>query len=104
MSPPPPQRTGSNPRHLHLVPSTSPGGETPREAPPLELDALYRAYSRYVASIALRILGRHDEVEEVVQDVFVEAWKWIRRIESPATIKQWFVTVTVRAARRRLRR
>jgi RNA polymerase sigma-70 factor (ECF subfamily) len=61
-------------------------------------------YSRLVASVGFRILGRRGEVEDLVQDVFVEAGKWATRIEDPAALKHWLLTVTVRAARHRLRR
>ena len=37
----------------------------PRDA----LEAVFRDYSRYVASIALRLLGRDQDVDDIVQDV-----------------------------------
>jgi RNA polymerase sigma-70 factor (ECF subfamily) len=71
---------------------------------PIDLDKAFRMYSRLVASIGFRILGRRGDVEDLVQDVFVEAGKYATRIEDPAALKHWLMTVTVRAARRRLRR
>jgi RNA polymerase sigma-70 factor (ECF subfamily) len=71
---------------------------------PIDLDRAFRMYSRLVASVGFRILGRRGEVEDLVQDVFVEAGKWATRIEDPAALKHWLLTVTVRAARHRLRR
>lgn len=88
----------SPPRHLQLVQSE------PQASGPIDLDQAFRMYSRLVAFIGLRILGRRSEVEDLVQDVFVEAGKWATRIDNPAALKHWLVTVTVRAARRRLRR
>lgn len=97
-------RGRSNPglaRHLRVVPPPPPEAEEQR---PVDLDQAYRMYSRLVAHIGLRILGRRDEVDDLVQDVFVEAGRWSSRLDNPAALKHWLVTVTVRAARRRLRR
>lgn len=70
----------------------------------IDLDQAYRMYSRLVASIGLKILGRQEEVEDLVQDVFLEARRWLKRLRSSAAFKSWLITVTVRASRRRLRR
>src|SRR5687768_9978829 len=75
--------------------------ESPRD---LSIDALFRDLSRYVAGIALRVLGRPDEVDDVVQDVFIAAERGLAKLEQPEAIKGWLATVTVRVARRRLRR
>jgi RNA polymerase sigma-70 factor (ECF subfamily) len=70
---------------------------------PLGLDAAFRRYSPYVAAIALRLLGRDDEVDDIVQDVFLGAIKGIHQIRDPGAAKAWLATVTVRVVRRRLR-
>jgi RNA polymerase sigma-70 factor (ECF subfamily) len=64
----------------------------------------FRSYSRYVASIALRMLGRDDDVDDVVQEVFVVAMRGLRKLREPAAIKGWLATVAVRIVRRKLRR
>jgi RNA polymerase sigma-70 factor, ECF subfamily len=98
-------------RHLHVVQAeaSSEGGASAEPSASganvaIDLDQAFRMYSRLVASIGLRILGRRSDVEDLVQDVFVEAGRWATRIDNPAAMKHWLVTVTVRAARRRLRR
>jgi RNA polymerase sigma-70 factor (ECF subfamily) len=73
-------------------------------SPPETLEQAFRTHVRYVAAIALRILGRDDEVDDVVQDVFLAAFKGLRSLREPAAIKYWLATVTVRVATRRLRR
>lgn len=70
---------------------------------PVTLEALFHAYSSYVAAIALRLLGRDDDVDDVVQDVFLSAWKGATNLRDPGAIKGWLATVTVRTARRRLK-
>jgi RNA polymerase sigma-70 factor (ECF subfamily) len=78
--------------------------ETPIEArEPLTIEAAFRRYSSYVAAIAIRLLGRDDEVDDVVQDVFLAAQRGRGKLRDPNAIKQWLATVTVRIARRRLR-
>jgi RNA polymerase sigma-70 factor (ECF subfamily) len=69
-----------------------------------DLDALYRRYSRYVAAVATRLLGRGDEVDDLVQDVFLAALRGISRMRDPQAIKGWLAKVTVRLALKRLRR
>jgi RNA polymerase sigma-70 factor, ECF subfamily len=69
-----------------------------------DLDALYRRYSRYVAVVATRLLGRSDEVDDLVQDVFIAALRGISRMRDPQAVKGWLAKVTVRLALKRLRR
>src|SRR5258706_6501820 len=84
---------------LQLVPRLE--GEP---AAAIDLDEAFRRYAPLVAAITFRILGTHQDVEDVVQDVFLEARRWLSRIHEPGSIKGWLTTVTVRTARRRLRR
>lgn len=82
-------------RPLHLVRGA--GGE-----PATILETLYREESRYVAHLALKVLGRDEEVDDVVQDVFVAAAKAIARLTEPHALHAWLGTVAIRVARRRL--
>ena len=69
----------------------------------LTLEALFRQYSSYVAAIALRLVGRDGDVDDVVQEVFLGAWKGVANLRDPGAVKGWLATVTVRIARRKLR-
>jgi len=71
---------------------------------PPTLDALYRQHARYVAGVAIRLLGRDAEIDDVVQDVFIEALRGVSRVREPGAIKGWLAKVTVRLCVRRLRR
>ena len=86
------------PPRLQLVPQPA------APAAPPTLEQAFRAHVRYVAAIALRILGRDDEVDDVVQDVFLAAHSGLRTLRDGEAAKQWLRTVTVRVASRRLRR
>ena len=86
---------------------------TPDEPPPKRkasdagasapVELLFRRYSPYVATIAMRLLGRDDEVDDVVQDVFLAAFRGFGALADPNATKGWLATVTVRTVRRRLR-
>jgi len=67
------------------------------------LDELVREHSGYVAGLAYRVLGRDDEVSDLVQDVFVALFRFQDSIREPAALRSWLATTTVRLARKRLR-
>jgi len=87
--------------------------ETPYEPPPerpgsppiarAPVELLFRRYSPYVATIAMRLLGRDEEIDDVVQDVFLAAFRGLGALTDPNATKGWLATVTVRTVRRRLR-
>jgi RNA polymerase sigma-70 factor (ECF subfamily) len=100
-------RTGAHAREPNR-----PGSELPARAEAeiqwgtgadIPLEALYSRYAPYVAAIAMRILGRESEVEDLVQDVFATAVRGLRRRRNHAEVKRWLATVTVRRSIRRLR-
>jgi RNA polymerase sigma-70 factor, ECF subfamily len=74
------------------------------DAGPLELEAVFRQYAPYVARIGHRLLGRGDEVDDLVQDTFLAAHRGLGKLREREAIKGWLATVAVRLARRRLRR
>jgi RNA polymerase sigma-70 factor, ECF subfamily len=63
---------------------------------------LFGKYKRYVAKIGSAILGRHDDVEDVIQDVFLAVHHDLHKLRDAACIKGWIATITVRIARQRL--
>jgi RNA polymerase sigma-70 factor (ECF subfamily) len=81
------------------------GGGAPLAALAIDdrLDVAFRQYSRYVANLAYRLLGRDDEVDDVVQDVFMAAVRGLGRLQNAQAVRAWLATVTTRIARRRLR-
>lgn len=74
------------------------------EAQTLDTASLYRRYAPYVAQIGMRILGRRDEIEDFVQDVFVSVHRNLASLREPGAIKSWLATLTVHEATRRLKR
>jgi RNA polymerase sigma factor (sigma-70 family) len=65
---------------------------------------VFRRFAPYVARVAMRVLGPHGEVDDLVQDVFLDAHRGLRSLREVDAVKGWLATVTVRKARRRLRR
>ena len=69
----------------------------------LDVGQLFREFSPYVASVALRLLGRDVEIDDIVQEVFVRAIRGLGELRQNGAVKPWLATVTVRVARGRLR-
>lgn len=98
---------------LRVVPSASESpsqlgpsagsGELPA-IDPGDLDQVFRRFAPYVARIASRILGQSDELEDLVQDVFLDAQRGLSALRDASLVRYWLATVTVRKAKRRLHR
>src|SRR5689334_19407861 len=82
---------------------TGPRPGVPAAEEIVDLDQAFRRFGPAIANVALRILGRPSEAEDVVQDVFLDARRSIDRIRRPGAIRAWLMTATVRLARHRLR-
>src|SRR5262245_40174686 len=70
---------------------------------PVTLEHAFRQFAPHIAAIGLRILGSRDQMQDLVQDVFLKAHDWIGRIDDPSALKSWLTTVAMREARDRLR-
>lgn len=66
--------------------------------------ALFRRFSPYVAAVATRVLGDPVDVDDVVQEVFVDALPRLHTLRNASSIRAWLSTITVRHCVRRLRR
>jgi len=87
------------------VGGAEPSVEAPlRELDPRDFDAVFRRYSPYVARVALRLLGNDSEVDDLVQDVFIEAHRGLSSLREPGALGGWLARICVRRATRRLRR
>lgn len=67
-------------------------------------EELYRSHARYVATIALRLLGRPDDIDDIVHDTFLQVRRALPKLRDPKALKGWLGTITVRVVRRSLRR
>jgi RNA polymerase sigma-70 factor (ECF subfamily) len=93
-------------RHDDEQPGAGAQAQVPMPAPPVDpsdFEALYRRYAPYVAAIAARILGRDQDLDDLVQDAFVNALRGLQGLRDQQAIKGWLAKITVRLATRRLR-
>lgn len=69
-----------------------------------DVEVLYSKYARYIAGVVHRILGRQSnaEVDDIVQETFLDAFAGISKLEDPMAARAWLVTVAVRRTQRYL--
>lgn len=88
------------------------GGPPPGEEPDLitrlrrhDADAfrlLYARHARYLAGVVFRLLGGDHELEDVLQESFVDAVAGLSHLEEAARFRPWLVTIAVRKVNRLL--
>lgn len=81
-----------------------PSGDERAPVDPRDFDQVFRRYSAYVARVAARLLGSDGEVDDLVQDVFLEAHRGLATVREPGALGGWLARICVRRATRRLRR
>lgn len=67
-------------------------------------DGIVQRYAADVAALANRLLGWPQDVDDVVQDVFLAAFTGLRRFRGNCGLRTWLFTITVNMCRRRQRR
>jgi RNA polymerase sigma-70 factor, ECF subfamily len=77
--------------------------DAPTEAR-LDLENLYRLHSAYVATVGFRLLGNDAELDDLVQEVFIEANRGLAQLRDPGAVRGWLARICVRRSVRRLRR
>jgi len=88
-----------------IQPRLIPDGQTAiTSVEPLDFDRVFRDYAGYVAAIGLKIMGRDDDLDDLVQEVFIEAHRSLGRLREHGALKSWLARITVRRTIRKLRR
>jgi RNA polymerase sigma-70 factor (ECF subfamily) len=67
-------------------------------------EALVRRHARAVNGLALRLLGRDGDVDDVVQETFVGAFAALDRLEDPQSFQAWLSGILVRIVGKLIRR
>ncbi len=83
--------------------ATSGSGSGPASAP-LDFDRLFQLYATDVAARGVAMLGSPDEADDLVQEVFLRAYRALGSLTDPAAVKPWLMTIAVREGLRRLKR
>ncbi|MDX2050852.1 MAG: RNA polymerase sigma factor [Polyangiaceae bacterium] len=63
---------------------------------------LYRRHARYIAGVVFRMLGDAGELDDTVQETFVEAYRGLAGLQDPKLLRRWLVTIALRRVQRRL--
>lgn len=65
-------------------------------------DLLYRRHVRKVAAIVYRITGQDEDLDDILQETFVEASQKLSVLRKGDSIRSWLITIAVRKVRRRI--
>ncbi len=65
---------------LRLVSSDSDAVALVDSAPGVDIDELFRKYAADIASLGLAMLGKKDEADDLVQEVFLRAFRGIKNL------------------------
>jgi RNA polymerase sigma-70 factor (ECF subfamily) len=66
----------------------------------VDFEAIYAKHARYIAGVVHRLMGDDGELDDIVQETFVDAIEGLKRLVDPSAVRAWLVTVAVRRTRR----
>jgi RNA polymerase sigma-70 factor (ECF subfamily) len=90
-------RSGAGPSDAVLVLSARAGEEWAQEA-------LFRRHAPMVNGLAYRLMGRDADVDDLVQESFVQGLRGLHRLDDPQSFAKWMGAIVVRTAAKVLRR
>jgi RNA polymerase sigma-70 factor (ECF subfamily) len=67
-------------------------------------EAIYRRHVSYVGWLVVRMIGRHHDAEDILQEVFTTALEQLHTLRDGAALRAWLTRIAVSRARRRLQR
>ena len=65
--------------------------------------ALYRRYARTIAGVVYRLIGNDSDLDDIVQETFVDASLSLAALREPSKVRAWLVRIAVRRVHKRLR-
>lgn len=68
------------------------------------LEALYRRHVHRVTGVVAKLLRHGADIEDVVQDTFVDAFEELAALRAPEHVGRWIVGIAVHKAHRRFRK
>lgn len=84
----------------------TPANVVPFPTPPpqeLDLGALFDAHGAYLVRVVHRLTGRRDLADDLVQEVFLVAWRRRDELTDPTFVRTWLYRVAVNVVRHRRR-
>jgi RNA polymerase sigma-70 factor (ECF subfamily) len=60
----------------------------------LAWEAIVRQYRRKVFNVAYKFVGRHDEAEDLTQDIFLKVFKSLNTFDRRANFQTWLISVS----------
>src|SRR6476620_9456853 len=60
----------------------------------LAWDAIVRQYRRKVFNVAYKFVGKHDEAEDLTQDIFLKVFKSLETFDRRANFQTWLISVS----------
>jgi RNA polymerase sigma-70 factor, ECF subfamily len=67
-------------------------------------DDVFRRHAAYVGALVLKLIGRPGDVDDLVQDVFIQAHRGLSKLREPEAVRPWLRRITVRRTQRWLRK
>ena len=89
---------------LHWPTSDASVLDRARRGDPAALEALFRTFEKRIYSLALRIVGRVEDAEEIVQETFLEVARSLPRYRADGSLWAWIRQITASKALMRIRR
>ncbi len=92
-----------------MPPGRTPMSTDPQVAPPAAIDTLIerclrgdqtawdeivRLHWRKVFNVAYRFVGRHDEAEDLTQDIFLKVFKALHTFDRRANFQTWLISIS----------
>ena len=86
-----PSRGGESPEVIELV-------QAARAGDTRAFRRLVEAHMRPIYALGYRLLGNHDDADDVAQETFVRAWQALARYDERYTVSAWLRTIATRLA------
>jgi RNA polymerase sigma-70 factor (ECF subfamily) len=87
-----------------VVPSDATLVLASRAGEPWAQEALFRRHAPMVNGLAYRIMGRDSDLDDIVQEAFVQAFNGLHSLLDPQSFAKWLGSVVVHVASKVLRR
>ena len=69
-----------------------------------DFDDIVEQHAGFVYNLAFRMMGRHEDAEDVAQEAFISAYRAFERFRGESRVTTWLYRITVNAALMRLRK